>query len=649
MKRFQQGLFDEYQVKSNHKKVIPKQTWLEKSYLPNYEKAHSFNPPKFQDGELWQSTHETLVFDIECYPNYFLICFKSVDSGKSVFFEKTKTKELDCESVRWIMQNYLIVGFNSYSFDVPIASLAVSGASLEKINDAVRKIIVYQERAYNVLKEYKCKMLKPNHIDLIEICPLSGSLKIYGARLHTKQLADLPFPVDSNLTEKQIEIVRWYCFNDLQCTEDIFNFLKQDIELRETLGEQYGIDLRSKSDAQIAETVIGKELYKLSGKKPQKEEYPSFYACSYDAPYYLNFKTPILQNVKSVITQSQFNLSGIGSVVLPEEIGKLKFTIGETTYQIGIGGLHSTESNQAWFVDTNHSLIDRDVASYYPFIILNNELYPEHLGKPFLDVYRKIVNRRLKAKKEKDKRTADSLKITINGTFGKLGNYYSILYSPKLMIQVTITGQLSLLYLIEKIELIGIRVVSANTDGVVIKCPNNRKDELNQVIREWESETNFETEETSYFCLASRSVNDYMALKTNLECKGKGKLGRGITKLFKNPDKFICITAIENLLAKGKLVNETISECKDIREFLTVRVVKGGGCKDEEYLGKVVRFYYSTETNSPIVYAKSGNKVPDSEGAKPLMELTEEFPKDVDLEHYVRLTCKMLTEMGLRV
>jgi hypothetical protein len=44
---------------------------------------------------------------------------------------------------------------------------------------------------------------------------------------------------------------------------------------------------------------------------------------------------------------------------------------------------------------------------------------------------------------------ADSLKITINGSFGKLGNYYSALYAPDLMVQVTVTGQLALLKLIE--------------------------------------------------------------------------------------------------------------------------------------------------------------------------------------------------------
>jgi hypothetical protein len=650
MKRFQQGLFFEYAVESTHKKVIPKQTWLSKDYLPNIDKARAFKPKTFQDDELWKSTYETLVFDIEVFPNYFLIAFKSIDSGNCIFFEQTDTQKLDCKSVKWIFENYRVIGFNSRSFDIPMASIAVNGASLKQLNDACREIIVFGKKGYEVVREKKAKMLKPNHIDLIEVCPLSGSLKIYGARLHTKQLADLPFPVDSTLSKDQIDIVRWYCFNDLECTQDIYKFLEKDIELREHLGELYNSDLRSKSDAQIAEAVIINEIYRLNGVRPQKIELPSFYSCKYDAPDYLNFKTETLKKLKETIQQSNFTLDGFGSVNLPEELKDYPLKIGQTTYKIGIGGLHSTESKVARFADgQTYTLIDRDVVSYYPFIILNNNLYPEQLGPKFLTVYRTIVEKRLAAKKAKDKRTADSLKITINGSFGKFGNFYSMLYSPKLLIQVTLTGQLSLLYLIEKIELVGICVVSGNTDGIVIACPKNRENELNLIVKEWENETGFETEETKYFCLASRSVNDYMALKDDLTCKGKGKLGRGISKLFKNPDKFICITAIENLLSKSIPIEKTIRECQDIREFIIVRVVKGGGVKDNEYLGKVVRYYYSNLTDSPIVYAKSGNKVPDSDGAMPCMTLPDRLPQDIDFEHYERLTRKMLDEMGLLI
>ena len=63
-------------------------------------------------------------------------------------------------------------------------------------------------------------------------------------------------------------------------------------------------------------------------------------------------------------------------------------------------------------------------------------------------------------------------KVSLNGTFGKLFSRHSIFYAPEFGIAVTIGGQLSLLMLIERLELSGIRVVSANTDGVEMLVPN---------------------------------------------------------------------------------------------------------------------------------------------------------------------------------
>ena len=111
--------------------------------------------------------------------------------------------------------------------------------------------------------------------------------------------------------------------------------------------------------------------------------------------------------------------------------------------------------------------MDCDVASYYPSIILNQGLCPANIGENFLRVYKKIVDERLKAKKEGDKVVSESLKIVINGSFGKFGSKFSALYAPEMLLQVTLTGQLALLMLIEKLENADIKVISANTDGVV--------------------------------------------------------------------------------------------------------------------------------------------------------------------------------------
>lgn len=65
-----------------------------------------------------------------------------------------------------------------------------------------------------------------------------------------------------------------------------------------------------------------------------------------------------------------------------------------------------------------------------------------------------------------------------------------------------------------------------------------------------------------------------------------------------------------------------------------------------EYLGKAIRWYYAKNVVGEIVYAKSGNKVSRSDGAKPMMDLPEEFPTDVDYDWYEKEANKILAEIG---
>lgn len=266
-----------------------------------------------------------------------------------------------------------------------------------------------------------------------------------------------------------------------------------------------------------------------------------------------------------------------------------------------------------------------------------------------------ILKEKLKALElqlEKNTIEADSLKIEINGTFGKLGSKYSALYAPDLLIQVTITGQLSLLMLIERLELEGIPVVSANTDGIVMACPHSKANICNHIVGEWERETGFVTEDTEYRALLSANVNNYVAVKSS-GAKGKGAYTNpwldpktAIFRFHKNPEAFICVNAVHEFLSVGKPIVDTINECEDISQFVCVRNVKGGAVKDGVYLGKVIRWYYKIAEIGDIRYKDSGNLVPKSEGAWPLMVLPKKMPLDIDKGHYIRVANEMLTDLG---
>ena len=604
--------------------------------------------------------HRELAFDVESYPNYFEVGFKCMATGLVIVFEDgpfglfINNVEVTPEVFRWqldfVLQRFLLVGFNSRTYDLPICFVACQGVRAPMLNQITDEIINQDLQAYEVERKYLNSVPKVNHVDLIEVAPLQAALKLYAGRLHCERMQDLPFAPLTVLEPWQVPIVRDYNVNDLDNTQLMWEHLKPQIQLRESLGLVYGVDLRSKSDAQIAETVIVSELQKIgiSGKAPDIPTGTEFY---YEPPSFIEYKTPQFQEVLRVVRETAFVVGAGGYADCPHEIEALKPRLGRGIYRLGAGGLHSSETSVDYSADEETLLIDRDVASYYPYIILNNGFYPKHLGEGFLQVYRSIVDKRLHAKRTKDKTTAESLKIVINGSFGKLGNRYSKFYSPDLLIQVTMTGQLSLLMLIEMIELAGIPVISANTDGIVMRCPKSKYELLEAVVIIWEEKTGFLTEETRYKRLSSRDVNNYIAVKEEGGCKTKGvfsEVGSALNSpLSKNPESYICSMAVQAFLEHGTPIADTVTSCRDIRRFLNVRTVKGGAEKDGVYLGKAVRWYYAKDETGTINYVLTGNKVPKSEGAKPCMVLPSEFPLDIDFDRYINNANEMLYDIGV--
>lgn len=658
-----QGLFwlDEEIVKPERKVQVdkrqpPERVWEHPDYLPDLEEARKFDVVLFTDEELLAAcmAKERLVFDIECYTNYFLICLRSLSSHKLVYFEMYEGQPLHLSKLAWVVRNFLLIGFNSRAYDMPMLQWALSGASCQDLKSISDRIILEDVPAWEItkgLEEAPC--LK--HIDLIEVAPLDCSLKLYGGRLHAPRMWDLPFPPQALLSPEQMLITRWYCVNDLDLTEILYLALKQQIELREKLEEESGLELCSLSDAQIAESTISQELGKR-GVKARRVSVAVGQVFKYQAPAFLKFKTEYMQKVLLDVCDFDFVVEEDGYVRTPDGLSGLKVRIGDLDFQMGVGGLHSCEKSIAHIADGTFTLIDRDVASYYPQIILNCRLFPEHLGEVFLDIYQTLVSRRLAAKRAKNRVAADSLKIVVNGTFGKLGSKWSILYSPALMLQVTITGQLSLLMLIEALQQAEIGVVSANTDGVVMKIPAGLETRANQVVNDWEAATGFQTEGTEYSALYSRDVNNYIAIKKEGGAKNKGAFGNpwaekfpSIFRLHKNPSTTICIEAVEQYLAKGTALKETIQKCTDIRKFTSIRTVRGGAVKSGVYLGKAIRWYYGTDAGGEIIYASTGNKVAKSDGASPLMALPNNLPLDIDYQWYEEECAGMLESFGINL
>ena len=589
-----------------------------------------------------------LVFDLEVYKNYLLVAFKNIATGNVVCFERTEDQDLDIAKLYRILSAYTLVGFNSNHFDLPVLAMAMTGASNADIKAVCDDIIVGGKKSWEIYRERNLTQFDElDHIDIIEVAPGFIGLKQYGGRLHAQTLQDLPIEPGASIAMEERQLLCQYCANDLALTQQLYEHLLPQIDLRRSMTAEHGIDLRSKSDAQMAEAIIKSEVEaRRNGKKvPKAQPLEPKTKLAFTPPDWVAFKTWKLQEIFGTMCDADYRVDQWGAPVMPSTMEDATVTIGDSVYRIGMGGLHSSEASAVHEADENTILVDRDVASYYPSIIINSGLYPPNMGEDFLAVYRNIVDRRLAAKRNKDMVTADALKICVNGSFGKLGSKWSILYAPALMLRVTLTGQLALLMLIERLEYHDIPVVSANTDGVVIKCPVSKIAEMDAIVDWWETTTGFVTEDTHYSGLYSRDVNNYVAIKTDGKVKTKGVYAG--TSLAKSPQNEICIEAVIAHLTSGTPIETTIATCKDIRKFLTLRQVKGGALFDGKYLGKVVRWYYGKGPTGYIEYKTNGNKVARSEGAVPCMVLPEGFPVGIDRDWYIREAISMLTDLGV--
>ena len=639
--------------------------------------------------------------DIECYRNYFLV--KLLIDGQFYDFPMYEGRELDRQALVDLLARYTIYTFNGNNYDLLMLLYALSGATCNELKELNDHIIVKGLKPWDFEREYG--ITKPDwldHVDIMEVAPgVRMGLKIYAGRMHAPKMQDLPIDPSQLIEPIQRIQLSEYCGNDLEVTKLLRETCRDRLRLREVLSARLRTDLRSKSDAQMAEAAIKARL----DFRPEKRYIPHGYTFRYTPPDYLEFITPALKNLLADVRAADFQVTnkeeallifGIETgvrtgVQIPYALKSRDIMVAnsDAKYRMGIGGLHSQESCASYWEDDAYVIWDVDVKSYYPSLILTMDMYPEQVGPAFLKIYREFYDTRLKDKSEAEriedllnyldepersearalyedaKTSADGLKIFLNGTFGKLFSKYSApLYAPELGIRVTITGQLDLLMLIEIMELSGISVLSANTDGIVLRVPRHLTEIAKWNVKWWERKTGLEMEYTHYRSIHFRDVNNYVAITDKGKAKRKGVFqtagvlsGPG----GKTPDKEICGDAVVAYLKDGIDPADTIKACTDIRKFLIVRQVKGGGeflppmhmapCgggDGAQYLGKAVRWYYSTR-GGMIRYVTNGHKVPGSDGAMPCMELPAQFPDDVAYGDYIDVAMQMLADVGIPV
>lgn len=562
------------------------------------------------------------VYDIEVFPNVFHCTVKNTETGELhkfeiscrrnqldelvEFFHTVNTKytfgDLYTTDIK-LDTNILFCGYNNLHYDNAIINYIIDCYNIMKykgyrdicrsVFNLSKVITTSSEDDNSAWRKWKY-MICFDSFDILTMLysnKLRVGLKEIQVTMQYRNVQEFVADWQADLPENQIDSMIDYNINDVNSTEELLNRCKKDIDLRIAIEDEYGVRVLSKDGVNIGMKILTQKYLEKTGQtwrdiKDLRSPMSVIPLNNVILPF-IKYDSPILTRVLDDM-KSQ--------IVSPGRKGyENKFVFEGLQYSVGVGGIHSVNKPEIIIPKEDEMLIDIDVASLYPSMLIEYEFYPKHLGPEFLEVYKQIKDERIEAKHNGNKVKNETLKLALNGLSGNLQNEHNFCYSPFAVMQIRINGQLLLLMLAEKLTQLGCRIVQANTDGLFVLLKKDVYSKVNNVCREWEQLTRLTLEEERFKAMYQYAINDYFAITEDDKVKEKGmfittvKLGKGLTPK-------IIPKAVINFFKNGVPVEETIKGCKDIRDFLMSE--KTGKQWHVEYNNKeqqrTNRFYAST-------------------------------------------------------
>lgn len=415
---------------------------------------------------------------------------------------------------------------------------------------------------------------------------------------------------------KYIKPMLYYNKNDVFLCCEIVRQKPDEIKLRYSLSNAFNLNLLSCSRANIADKLLAKFYSELSGlNRKQFEKLRTERTI-------LSFKKIIFPHIKFQTKQLQELLSEMKSISIrrtnKDSFNKTIEFYG-TTYTLATGGIHSVDKPGVFKSTDEFTYIHYDIGSFYPSTMVAYNIAPKHLNQK---VFTKMVDyfrtTRLKCKHTSDneemlikgvpnKLSAEALKIVINAIYGKFGSETYFLYDRFAQMQVTINGQLMVMMVIESLELAGIHVISANTDGIIVKLYKNKEEQFKSITDKWCESNKMTADSERYKLLITRDINNYLNVQSNNTIEYKGALDpkQYLKDLKKGYDAPVVAIAVFEYLVNNVPVMTTLCNHKDIldfcktqnvgRQFEIVYDICKKGIITHVHSQRHVRFYVSTK------------------------------------------------------
>ena len=195
-----------------------------------------------------------VFYDVEVFPNLFVICYKF--PGEDVVHFRTNPSAKEVKSLFELR----LIGFNNRKYDNHImyaASLGYSNAELYEVS----KRIINNEKNATFREAYNL-----SYTDIYDFSTKKQSLKKWEIELGIKHL-ESDFPWDEPVPESHWNDVITYCSNDVKATEKVFDHLASDWGARKILAELSGLSVNDTTNQHTCALVFGKD------RRPDKSQF----------------------------------------------------------------------------------------------------------------------------------------------------------------------------------------------------------------------------------------------------------------------------------------------------------------------------------------------------------------------------------------
>ena len=496
-------------------------------------------------------------------------------------------------------------GYNNLHYDVPILKGILLGMNPKEISD---KIIVEGVPVYEISKEFdKVELLS---FDVMVHIANPPSLKTLEAFMgNSIEETEVPFDINRPLTVKEIQQTAKYCIHDVEQTIEVFMRRVNDFDSSMNLIEMFDLDLNciAKTKGQLTALIVGCKRKEHDDEfsirfvptlKLDKYKYVQDWFKEISKMKDYKAELPNIPEYKDILSK--------GVQVRKNKNSKTAFVtnVCGVPHKFAWGGVHGAPEVP---IHATGKLYHLDVTSFYPSLMIEYKMLTRNCEDP--ERFKNVYDTRVALKKAGKKKEQAPYKILLNAQYGITKDSHSSAFDPVQANNICINGQLLLLDLLEKLEVMGdhMKLLQSNTDGIIIWIDDEPKSEkwMRHICNEWIQRTKMGLGDDMLDRIIQKDVNNYVFVFHNDSPDSKLKLERkGVyVKELSDIDFDLPIVneAIVRYVSEDIPVEDTINNCDEFIKFQMVFKVSKSYLyamhNGKRYSEKTFRVFASRDVN----------------------------------------------------